>query len=493
MRLPAQFDIGPYTIHLDVLAARLLRQQQRLRRWRFALLALVLVTLALGAFAWGVRPWLDGTGVVILNPYPADATLTIDDQVLAPRVNLIILPSGAHRLTAQRPGTFPVTLTVTVTRDQPVTLTLPPLRPIPRVQPVALPSPDATWQQIASDAGGGWRLSATRPDPAAGQPGWGPATAPARNRTLLHLDANGLTRMSVLAAVPVADELITATGARWWASWAAHAHPRTDGAGVLTIDTPNATRLIATTQPLEGLWWAPAGRALLLAQRTAQGQALGLVDPQHPAAAAAPTLLPIPGAVQSVHWQPDGQAVVVISADDPPTPARPSSRTLPATPTVETNAGPPTMPTRSAVLIRLRSRGRPGVTRLQAPPNMAGGALLLAWSRTDLWWGADTGLGLALDRIVLATGQRTRSGPLPADSVALTVRPDGTLRLLRQPADGTLTVVRWPEGAVLLTLPPLPSTPAGLRPGGLWSGSDLLLVMGPTALWYVQIAPEALQ
>mgnify|MGYP002382399810 CR=1 FL=1 len=55
---------------------------------------------------------------------------------------------------------------------------------------------------------------------------------------------------------------------------------------------------------------------------------------------------------------------------------------------------------------------------------MAGGAVLLAWSSTDLWWGTDTGLGLGLDRIALTSGTSTRVGTLPDDIVALTVLPE---------------------------------------------------------------------
>lgn len=493
MRLPARLEVGPYTVHLDVLAARLLRQQPRIRRWSVAAFTLALSALLLGALAWGLLPWLHGTGAVALAPYPADATVTIDGQPLEAGATLLTLRSGRHTLAAQRPNAFPVTMDFTVARAQTITLTLPPLRPIPVVQPVALPGPAATWQQIAGDASGGWRLSARAPADTSVQPGWGPLAAQASIRTLLHLDAGGLTRLSVLETYPVADELITVAGDRYWAAWES-SQPATPGsAGFLTIDTPDGAQVISTTQPVRGLWWAPEGRALLVARSDAQGQALWLLDPAARQTADEPALIAISGAVQSVHWQPDGLAAVVISAAEPSAPIRPPTGRPPATPAIQTPEHAATFPTRSAVLIRMARTGRAVAVRLRAPPNMAGGAALLAWSRSDLWWGADTGLGLALDRIALVDGVSTRLGRLPDATVALTVLPDATVRIVTAQPDGRLAAARWPEGETLFTLPVIQAPVNGPRPGGLWAGRDLLLVAGPADLWYVQIEPEALE
>ncbi len=493
MRLPAQLDIGPYTIHLDVLTARVLRQRQRIRRWSMTVLGIVVGALGLGALAWGLIPWLHGTGTVALKPYPADATVMIDGQPLGSEVNLLTLRSGDHTLAAQRPGAFPAALPFTITRNQTTTLTLPPLRPIPVVQPVSLPSPQASWQQIARDAAGGWRLSARISASTAVQPGWGPSAAEASMHALLHLDAGGLTRLSVLETYPVADELVTASGDRFWATWEAQTHTPAPGvAGQLTLDTPAGTHVISTTAQVRGLWWAPDGRALLVAHSAGQGQELSLLDPRHPQLEPGAALIAIPGAVQSVQWAPDGQAAVVISAAESPAPTRPAAGNLPATPTAVHPEPAPTFPTRSAVLIRMPRDGRAEATRLRAPPNMAGGAVLLAWSSTDLWWGTDTGLGLGLDRIALTSGTSTRVGTLPDDIVALTVLPDTTLRIVCASPDGTLAVARWPEMDTLFTIPTIQIVPADLRPGGLWAGRDLLIVAGPATLWYVQIAPEAL-
>jgi hypothetical protein len=219
----------------------------------------------------------------------------IDGQPLAAGVNLLTLRSGAHTLEAQRPNTIPVSVPFMVTREQTLTLTLPPLRPIPAVQPVSLPIPNATWQQIAGDASGGWRLSARAPASTSIQPAWGPSAAEASMRSLLHLDTGGLTRLSVLETYPVADELITTAGDRFWAAWETQ-QPATPGvAGFLTIGTPGGTQVISTTQQVRGLWWAPDGRALLVARSNEQGQALWLLDPQARQTAYESALITIPG------------------------------------------------------------------------------------------------------------------------------------------------------------------------------------------------------
>jgi hypothetical protein len=494
MRLPAQLEIGSYTIHLDVLTARVLRQRRRIRRWSLTALTVMVSTLALGALAWGLIPWVHGTGNLVLEPYPADTTILINGQPLAPRVNLLTLRSGAYTLEARRPNTFPRSVAITVTREQTVTLTLPPLRPIPVVQAVSLPSPHATWQHIAGDASGGWRLSAHVPATTSVQPGWGPAAIETSMRSLLHLDAGGLTRVSVLETYPVADELMTAAGTRFWATWEARQPATPPGiAGFVTIDTPEGTQIISTTQQVRGLWWAPDGRALLVARSNEHGQALWLIDVHGRRVADESALITLPGAVQSVHWQPDGLAVVVISAADAAGAAPRPGGTMSPAPTTVIPVEHAMLPTRSAVLLRMPAPGRVEATRMRAPPNRAGGAVLLAWSHTDLWWGTDTGLGLALDRITLTNGTSTRLGTLPPESVALTALPDATLRMVLAQSDGSLTVARWPEHETLFTLPEIQRAPSGLHPGGLWAGRDLLLVTGPTALWYVQIEPEALQ
>ena len=542
MRIPAQLDFGPYTLHVDVLVARLLRQRRRIRRWSIGTVTLVSI-LVLVLLAWRVLPWLHGTGTVVLASLPTDTsvTITIDGRPLHPGAGgSFTLPSGRHTLRAEQTNHFPVTVDFTVTRSMTVTVALPPLRPIPTVQPVALPSPEATWAQVAQDAGGGWRIEAQLPMARTNtSAGWGPAVTERSFRSLLHLDHEGVTRLSLFDAYPVADEVITASGARYWATW----EPATGslipvGSGSIVLDTPvvsdavtsasaasvdaaaiaaarnaaqasRGTEVISTTRVVRGLWWAPEGRALLVAQSQEQGQRLWLLTPagsQGWTAAHAATPIPIPGPVQSVHWHPYGQAVVVVSGAEP-LPSLPPHATT-ATPTASPTAPreldeegvASTFPTRSALLIRFVGGGdQVTVTRLQAPPNRAGGAVLLAWSAHELWWGADTGLGLALTRTALTDGRSVRVGSLPRAIVALTVRDEANVRLLLAEPDGHLTVVRWPSLDPLFTLPSIKVTPSmasvgggALHPGGLWNGEELVVATSATNLWYILVAAEAL-
>ena len=53
MRIPAQLDFGPYTLHVDVLVARLLRQRRRIRRWSIGTVTLGSI-LVLVLLAWRV-------------------------------------------------------------------------------------------------------------------------------------------------------------------------------------------------------------------------------------------------------------------------------------------------------------------------------------------------------------------------------------------------------------------------------------------------------
>lgn len=266
-----------------------------------------------------------------------------------------------------------------------------------------------------------------------------------------------------------------------------------DVTGLLELTTPAGTRTISTTETLRGLWWAPDGRELLLAQANAQGQNLVLVAPQRVGREPGPALITVPGVIQSVQWSPDGQAAVVLSTAEPAPAGRPIPSAATATPTPTQSEAATTIPTRSAVLIWRDAGGAVAATRLRAPPDRSGGVALLAWSLGRLWWGTDTGLGLALDQIDLATGSATRVGALPADLVALTVTADERVRVIRRLPDGALSVQRWPTSETLFTIPELQLPAPATRPAGVWLGQELILVAGPTELWYVRIDPEALQ
>ncbi|PDV97319.1 hypothetical protein [Candidatus Chloroploca asiatica] len=485
MRVPSQLDVGPFTLHLDVLAARLQRQRHRLRQG----LQAGGVVSVLAVVVWLLMPVLRGSGTLLVPPLPPEVQVQLADRPVRP--GRIVLPSGPHALHFTQPGAFPVTSVIQVSRQQTTTLIVPPMRPIPLVQPVPLPHPQSTWLQVSPDAGSGWRLTATRPEPErpAGAPGWGPPQ-PEPAPYHLHLDAQGLTRLPVLETYAIADELTTRDGARFWAVWEPHrGAPLPSVAGSLTLTRPTGTQVITTSRSLRGVWWSPGGRHLLVAVPHAQDVDVLVVDPARPQVDAQVPLITVPGTIHHLAWSPDGAAAVIITSLASPSPPHVARPTPPAD-------APPTATAlldHTAVLIQFAPPGADArATRLRVPPARPAGLIPLAWTADALWWVTDTGLGLALDRVTLAAGVTERVGPLPDDLVALTVRPDGTLRIVRPTAEGTLAVQRWPADADA-TLVVLPTIQTQGRTGGIWQGHELLLATGPTALWYVQIQPEALQ
>lgn len=485
LRLPAHLVLGPFTIHLDVLAARVQRQRRRIRH---AVLTASLL-LSLSVMVWLLIPLVRGSGTLLVPPLPAAVQIYLAETPLTP--GAIMLPSGTHTLRIEQPGAFAVTSVVEVRRNLTTTLALPVLRPIPLVQALPLPHPQSSWLQVSPDASHGWRLTATRPapEPTGPRPGWG-QTQPSPAPYQLHLDPQGLSRLAVLESYPIADEIVDADGRRFWAVWEPQTTPQPAGSvGQLTVTTPAGTQVLSTTVRLRGLWWSPGGHMLLVALPRDHGVDLIVVPADQPQLDGLASLMTVPGAVQSLAWSPDGRAVVVIT--DLEAASLPTAAAAPrATPTTLTPAEHGAWE-RTAVLIRLPQPGRAAhATRLRVPPSRPAGLVPLAWSPGTLWWVADTGLGLALDRMSLADGQTERVGALPDDLAALTVLPDTTLRIVRTQPDGHLVIQRWPEAQTLVVLP---SIQAQGWAGGIWLGEELLLATGPTALWYVQIAPEALQ
>jgi hypothetical protein len=335
-------------------------------------------------------------------------------------------------------------------------------------------------------------MMATRPaaEATGTRPGWGQAQAPPA-RYQLHLDAQGLTRLSVLETYPVADEIVAPDGARFWAVWEPQADVTTTGAaGSLTLTTPAVSRVISTTTSPRGIWWSPGGRALLAALPHDLGVDLIIIDPARPQLDGADAVITAPGVVQSVSWSSDGRAAVVVTAPAPD--IQPGgARVARPTPVASPSGAKAAVLERSAVLIQLpQAGGRARATRLRVPPSRPAGLIPLAWSEDALWWVTDTGLGLALDRVSLASGAAERIDALPDDLVALTALPGGSLRIARLQADGRIAVQRWPGGQTLFVLPDITAHDGA---GGIWHGGELLVATAPESLWYVQIQAEALQ
>jgi hypothetical protein len=466
MRSRTTLDFGLGVLHLDVLRARLRRRRGPIR----ALLLAGVLAVAV-ALVWPyVTTQLRGQGTLMLLEVPADAQLALDGQPLNSPQSQVL--SGAHTLTEQRPGFYGVVLPLTITREQTTTLRLPSLRPRPTVQPVPLPGVGTSWQAAAPDGTGGWRLAATtadlRPTPA---PYGAKAPDLAPRRTLLHLDALGLTRLAALEAYVAADERTTAAGTSW-AAYESNAAARAgwlESAGRLTIRWPGESSVLTPTAPLSGLWWAPDGRQLLVAVQRGGGQDMTIWTSQ--ASTLAAPIVTVPGQIVAVQWHPSGRAAVVLS----------TNQTAP-----DTSAAPVWDAT---LLLPAPGSGESArALRLAAPPSAALGLVPLAWEADGLLWVTARGAAWELQRIPFSAALPTRLGALPTGTLALHLNGDGALRLLVQEG-GVLTLRDAASGATLLTLDDLPPTP-GLS--AAWQ-DDTLLLGTEQELWELTFSSATLE
>jgi hypothetical protein len=431
------------------------------------------------AVLWSIRPLLLGRGILVLTDLQPGTTLTLDGQPLTEQITQPL--SGRHQLQILRPGYYPLGLELTITRAQTTTLSLPALRPRPAVQPIPLPAPGAAWQIAYPDPLGGWRLTATtadlHPTPAPGDRLF--SDQPAPNQSLLHLDALGVTRLAALEAYAAADEQVSPAG-RFWAVWEPlHADFRSER-GQLTITTPETRSVITTTATVTGLWWAPGGRELLIAEHHGIGQDLLLWSVPAPAIPPSAPLVSIPGRVAAVHWNADGRAAVVLST----TRERDEAQAAP-------QAAKSASPRWEATLLLLPPAGdAPRTLRLAPPPAAPLGLVPMAWSADALLWTADMGQYLMLERIPFATALPARMGTVPEGTIAVCVRGNQEVRLLVRDGARTLTVQTWPAHRILFALDEIDATP---RMGALWRDTDLLLASGERDLWLLTFALEALR
>jgi hypothetical protein len=467
MRSHTTLDFGLGVLHLDVLRARLRRKRGPIR----ALLLVGVLAIATVLARPAVTAQLLGQGTLILAEAPPDAQFALDGQPLRSPQGVAL--SGAHTLIYRRPGFYGATLSLTITRDQTTTLTLPSLRPRPTVQPVPLPGVGVRWQAAAPDGAGGWRLAATAADVRPTPP---PYSAEARDvtptRTLLQLDALGLTRLAALEAYAAADERTTAAETSW-AAYDTTTPARAgwlDATGRLTIRWPSGSTVLTPTAPISGLWWAPSGRRLLAAVQRGGGQDLTDWTPEAPSLAA--PIVTVPGQIVAVQWHPSGRAAVVLSTNH-----------------AVAASDAPAPPDWDATLLLFPTR--PGESaralRLAAPPPSPLGLVPLAWQDDALLWVSASGTGWELQRIPFSAALPTRLGPVPAGTLALRVDGDQAPWLLIQEG-GALTLRDGTSGATVLTLDDLPPT-AGLS--ATWQG-DTLLLATEQELWYLIFSPAAL-
>lgn len=435
-----------YRWHLDALLARIVY------RWWGRTLLLLLALIGIGGLGSGlIPPFWRGQAMLTLRAAPG-ATVLVDGHVWSH-----VLYAGTHTVVATLPDGRRAWATITVQASQVLTLTLPSglLPPRTRVLPPAAPG-----MQIASVwwADGGWRVSsvplvggapddtrhAAEPTPTPA-PGQTVAVRPQSIERLPTLDAyggladqmqrDGHLLEAVYRAAPnrsVRDEFSGSVEVRGWGA-SAHTLP--------------------ISAPLTLVRFAPDGRALLLAEQIAPtGTQVYLVRP----GVAQEALVAVPGLVTDLSWRPDSSAVVLYSVQG-------ERLTL--------------------TLVRLRESGVAAVIAELPIPQNAPALVPLAWDDAGVRWIApDTDDAFWEWSAPLTTLLPERGRPM--DARALTVLPDGTVRVLRM-MDGGVVIGRY-EGAVFIGETWVARIPSVVNLVGRWQGAALVL-QGAGQAWLLDV------
>jgi len=468
---PPTIDVGPYTIHLAVAVARLRRWWRRARTGIVASAALVFASVA----AWQIIPWLHGAGVVVIDQRPSDAAIWLDDRMLPD--GPVTLPAGVHMLRIERAGFYPATLTVTVPRDETVTVPMPSLRPLPQIIPIEPPAP-MQWRQAHADGNGVWRVVAESVAPPAAPPGAVNGMTVPSEQWLLRFDRAGMIGSERMdPARPVAERILP-SGVRVTARWDATpvlSYGRDAAAGTLTITALHATATITTAIPVRALAWDHHSRFLAIAYADGDRTAIAILNTMLPSAtweaSSASFVADVAGSVETMHWHPDGSAVLVVTRQA---------------------ATSPWGSARAAVVVRLTTTP-PHVITLRPPPDAAAGILRMAWDDDALWWVADTGLGsLALEHVSLTDGSVTRHAMLDRNTMGIGFAPDGTMLTAACTAQGSIVLRTTAESATEWPLPaitvPFPCPMAAAA----WNEDrrTMLVASDTERLWMVDLAPE---
>lgn len=470
--MPATIDLGPYTVHLDVLAARLRRQRRVIRR---------LVLLALGVIGtWVLWSLLTaavrGHGTIVIANAPPDAVVRLTTGTSpsspSPAAAPLAAPAGRVRLEVTRDGYVPYRTEVTLTRGATTTLTLPPWRPQPQI--AALPPPHGAWAWVAMGSGDAVQLT----DDA--------VTTTGMQRTVLRLHAGGIERVAALESLTAPTDVgVAPDGTRCLLIGSADGTAMSGMRTRLDLTCGARQRTMLVSGIIDRAWLAPDAAAVLAAVRvTAKPLTYDLVvmvpPPDGAADATGRRLARLASRPASIWWDATGQAAIVLTCLG----AR-----------AETGGG-----ACSGYEALLIVRGAAGdgdgvwqaVTMLPSPPLRPFGLPPFAWDRDRLWWTVDTGFGEDLVAIALADGRALRRLPAPPDLLALTALADGRLRaLVGRCGSAPLTVIDpgAPDRPLLTLETPLP---AGGPCAAVWRGA-LALVLSDTQAWRVILAEESVQ
>lgn len=483
-------DLGIAVIHLDVAGARLRRWWMRHRTW---LVGGTVLLLLLGGSVLVTRMQAQGSVRVVAmarrpgSPGPALA-VRLDGVPLAPVGEAWVWhgPAGRYLLTIDAPGHYPHAQVVTVTTGMTTTVVAAVGVPRPTVHRVPPPVPGGRWGVITAATPERWHaLMYPAPAAAAAADGgasfWPRAAERSDARPLVvQIDGGVARRLTLRDRYPAADERwdrsapadrpgpTGAAGQRWWAVWVRQRDGAAGGGahGAIQIVLPDGRALTgAAPGEVDGLWWAPHGRWLVMALRDDVGSHVRIWDAQSDTMPLdAPLVATMPGPVVGVEWSPDGQSAVLLAA---------------------AAAGP--AGAHDALLIGRVGEGWQAVA-LPVPPVRPGGLVPFGWREHGvLWVDADGMLSYwpGVDRAPIPLGA------LPSGVLAVTVA-DATdaLLLAVQRTDGQIALQWWPDGEEVAVLDEVPPGAPG-EVGGRWRGTTLVLVVDET-LWYLVYPPAVL-
>ena len=438
-------NIGHYRINFDALLARIIY------RWRGRVLvvaALLLALLALGTGA--LPPFWRGRAALAVSAAPG-ATVLVDGQSW-PRP----IYAGWHTLTAGLPDGRRSWAEIELRAGQTLTVTLPAGLRIPRER--ALP-PAAPGSQIAQVwwADGAWRvlsepIEAPTENAQAGQP----TTVPAPGQTVA-VRANGVERLATIDAYAGLADQVHVAGQLLEAIYRPQQQLGLSDEALGAIEL-RGWRTVAQTVPISAplvlLRFSPDGAALLEAERLpGGGTQLYRITPDLTRV----PVMAVPGQITRLSWRPDGRAVVVHSIEGELL----TLTLLRLTPTVL-----------AATIVDLPAA------------SYAASLVPLAWDDSGLLWVAPDSDGHSM-LWAAPLGSLLPERRRALEARALTVLPDGTLRVLRV-QDERLEIGRY-QGELFIGETSVPSVPAARDLIGEWQG-DELLVQGGGRAWLLDLS-----
>lgn len=455
--------IAGYQINLDALLARIMY------RWHIAIMLGMLAVGALSGFASGIIPpfWRDpATLGVIADPA---AVITVDGRPW-PRP----LYAGDHHIIATLPDGRASWADVTLAASETLTITMPAGLPTPRVQALPPAAPGMVIAQVWR-SGDSWRVqSAQAPAPVtANDDGTRMQPTPAATvmPSLIAVNPRGMERLTTIDAYGGLADQLTTPARTVEAVFVPNQQAGYGDRSIGTVEVrgwPAASAAITLTHPLTLLRFSPAGDALLLVeQTTATGVQASIADDDGRRL----PLIAMPGQVTRVVWRADGQALALHSIDD--TASQSQSRDGPVSRLYLT-------------LVRLEPVIA-AVTVADLDAAMyAGDGVPLTWGNEGaLWIAPDDAGNRVLWRAPLKTLIPERRQAL--DALALTLLPDGDLRVLL--VQGDYLMIGRLHGDVLIGETVVLNVPIADDLTGQFAGDELVVQSGGRA-WLLDLAGQ---